>query len=51
MELNKPSPVEIKVTWGFAWALWWRWILFSLALGAIIYVPLVALLVAVGLRV
>ncbi len=49
MEQNKPAQMEIKVTWGFAWALWWRSMLFSLAVGAIIYIPLMILLAAIGL--
>ncbi len=28
---------EIKVTWGFAWALWWRMMLIGLAFSAVIW--------------
>jgi hypothetical protein len=48
MEPNKPVPVEVKVTWRFAWALWWRWMLFSIALGVLIYVPFVILIIVLG---
>lgn len=40
--------VEVKVTWGLAWALWWRGMLFRLALGAIIYIPMFVILAAIG---
>jgi hypothetical protein len=48
MELSKPVPVEVKVTWGFAWALWWRWMLISLAVEAIICVPFIVIFVILG---
>jgi hypothetical protein len=44
------EPVEVKVTWKFAWGLWWRQILFSLAISAIIYIPVFLVLVAIGIR-
>jgi hypothetical protein len=50
MEQSKPVPVEVKVTWGLAWALWWRWMLFSLALGAIIYIPVICIFIILGIR-
>ena len=31
---------EIKVTWGFAWALWWRFMLISLGVWFIIWLIL-----------
>ena len=49
MEQIKPAQVEIKVTWSMAWSLWWRWMLMSIALGAIIYIPLILILFAIGI--
>jgi hypothetical protein len=30
---------EVKPTWKLAWGLWWRMLLFSLALAVIFYIP------------
>jgi len=51
MEVSKPTQVEVKVTWRFAWSLWWRQLLFSVALGAIIYVPFIVLMLWIGISV
>jgi len=48
MEQIKPAQVEIKVTWSMAWSLWWRWMLISLAFGAIIYIPFILIALAIG---
>jgi len=48
MEQSKLTPVEVKVTWGLAWGLWWRWMIFSVALGVIVYFPIVVILIALG---
>ncbi|MBE9482065.1 MAG: hypothetical protein IMY88_00080 [Chloroflexi bacterium] len=30
--------VEVKVTWGLAWSLFWRWFLIQLGIGVIIWI-------------
>jgi len=48
MEEMKPAKVEIKVTWGFAWALYWRWMLFGIAFAAIFYAIAIIVILAGG---
>ncbi len=33
--------VEVKVTWGLAWALFWRMMLISLGVYAVIAIPII----------
>ncbi len=39
---------EIKVTWGFAWALWWRFMLISLGVWFIVWLIMVIVALALG---
>jgi hypothetical protein len=40
---------EFKVTWGFAWSLWWRWFLISMAAGILLYGFLFLFFLALGI--
>ena len=42
---------EVKVTWGFAWALWWRWVVIGIAVSAVLYLPVFFILLAVGVTI
>lgn len=41
--------IEVKVTWRFAWALWWRWMVIGLAFSAVLYLPIFFILAALGI--
>lgn len=41
--------VEVKVTWSLAWSLWWRQMLIGLGVMAIIYIPIILILLALGI--
>ncbi len=43
------GPVEIKVTWGFVWAFFWRNLLLGLAFTAVIYFFIFLIFAACGL--
>ena len=42
METRNSSPVEIKVTWGLAWGLFWRMGAFYLGITGIVYLIVTA---------
>jgi len=38
---QKMEPIEVNPTWRLAWGLWWKMLLMSLAIGVIIYGPII----------
>jgi len=41
--------VEVKVTWGLAWALWWRTMLITLGIYAVIALPIMLIVGAAAI--
>ena len=41
--------VEVKVTWGLVWALWWRMVIIGLGVYAVIVLPIILIAGATAL--
>ena len=41
--MEEEEKVEVKVTWSFAWGLWWRWMLIGLAFMIPFYIIIFAI--------
>ena len=42
---------EVKLTWGFAWGLFWRMLLLLLLVGGVVYLIVMIVLLAFGLKI